>query len=1020
MLKEQIGKKLIAQAQTMYRTRPTLSILGTSIACAALIAITVLWIGPGTEAQNVQSRQSVAATSPLRLSFPALMNKESVERLLQWPSGVRGSTSWEGNTLVITPERPLVYEREYIFTIPAGTQTIEDRLLEERYSVVFTVDKAPSIAFFAPENDAKDVIPSQPVTVMFDRAMVPMDALLPNAKTSPGAFPRMEPPVPGEWKWITTSTAVFTPAQGFAKATAYTITVPKGTRTASGEQTPNDFQWRFETERPKLIGSAPAHDAKRVRPDEPIRLTFSQPVDAESLRKALALHKTGKKAKIIPISRLEYGDGKKSGSASASGTSFTIVPVEPLELYGAYEVEIASGVKAAAGPLASADSARIAFTTIDDFHTLNVTSDKYHGFIVQLSSPVDLAVAKEHIIVTREDGSPVPFLLGTGESSSFAVSFKPEYERTYTIAIREALQDIYGRKLKNGERTERLYVPPLPARLTVEHDNGFTVVPSGERPRVDITATNVFEMGASFGRVPLEQLAIWYSQQFERELEKPDTQKFRMMWMKTGIPPNKEWQQAFLNLPGLSDDNKFARGAYIYTFIAPGIRRWNSNKPEVFTRFFNVTDLVLSAKITGAGVSAWLVERASGKAVPNAAVKIVDGWGHGVGKGQTDSSGMATIPVDLRALFKGEDENSETLWISAATADDVAIINHTVYRGGTKAPEEETVFTLRTDRPVYRPGETVLFSGFVRKRETDRSLDMARQSRFIASLSSGSGKDRLKPVTVAPDAFGGFHGEFVLPEDAALGSYSLRVMPPVASKKDRFVGNSVSLQVLEFRKPEFRIASAFTDTQLTDDGAVALELDATYLFGSPVAGAKVSWSLTAFPQPISLPKAAGFTFEDQQRAVSFPPTPSACPYCSMMNKKEGTAMLDAAGKARIRVPWPELDAGKAWRLALAATVTSADSHSLTAKSTAVATPNRSFTGIRMHELAVESGAKLRVDVTTVVLSGDPLPRRAVRIGFTAQGRRRSEGGAIPEPRMIETDDTGKASVLLDPLPPGKY
>ena len=83
---------------------------------------------------------------------------------------------------------------------------------------------------------------------------------------------------------------------------------------------------------------------------------------------------------------------------------------------------------------------------------------------------------------------------------------------------------------------------------------------------------------------------------------------------------------------------------------------------------------------------------------------------------------------------------------------------------------ETKVFTI-TDRPVYRPEQTVQFKFWVRhaKYDQDDTSDFAGQT-FTVEIHNPKGEKVVeKPMTA--DAYGGIEGEFDLPADATLGVY---------------------------------------------------------------------------------------------------------------------------------------------------------------------------------------------------------------------------------------------------------
>jgi hypothetical protein len=147
---------------------------------------------------------------------------------------------------------------------------------------------------------------------------------------------------------------------------------------------------------------------------------------------------------------------------------------------------------------------------------------------------------------------------------------------------------------------------------------------------------------------------------------------------------------------------------------------------------------------------------------------------------------------------------------------------------------EQTKVYLITDRPVYRPGDTVKFKFWVREAKYDQE-DGSRFANhaFPAILQNPKG-DKVLEQSYTADAFGGFDGEYALPKDAGLGVYQLFLNEP---------GGGGSFRVEEYKKPEFEVAvdAPAEPVQLGD--VIAATIKAKYYFGAPVTEGKVRYTV---------------------------------------------------------------------------------------------------------------------------------------------------------------------------------
>ncbi len=145
---------------------------------------------------------------------------------------------------------------------------------------------------------------------------------------------------------------------------------------------------------------------------------------------------------------------------------------------------------------------------------------------------------------------------------------------------------------------------------------------------------------------------------------------------------------------------------------------------------------------------------------------------------------------------------------------------------------------LYTDRPIYRPGDTVYFKGIVRDSDFGRymlpdeqTLELTISPNFY--IEDGSLEDK---ISVTVNAEGIFSGEYQLPEEMQLGSYNFYLY-------DENIELSRTFTVAEYRKPEFQVLMAPDKEEALRGEAVDVVLEATYFFGGTAAGLPVNWSL---------------------------------------------------------------------------------------------------------------------------------------------------------------------------------
>lgn len=140
---------------------------------------------------------------------------------------------------------------------------------------------------------------------------------------------------------------------------------------------------------------------------------------------------------------------------------------------------------------------------------------------------------------------------------------------------------------------------------------------------------------------------------------------------------------------------------------------------------------------------------------------------------------------------------------------------------------------LITDRPVYRPEQTVQYKFWVRNAQFDQE-DVSRFAgqTFPVQVTTPQG-EVVHSENVKADEFGGITGKFLLKNEAQLGVYSLQI--------PGYGGGS--FRVEEYKKPEFEVKIAAPDKPVQLGEKITATIEAKYYFGAPVANGKVKYKV---------------------------------------------------------------------------------------------------------------------------------------------------------------------------------
>jgi uncharacterized protein YfaS (alpha-2-macroglobulin family) len=154
------------------------------------------------------------------------------------------------------------------------------------------------------------------------------------------------------------------------------------------------------------------------------------------------------------------------------------------------------------------------------------------------------------------------------------------------------------------------------------------------------------------------------------------------------------------------------------------------------------------------------------------------------------------------------------------------------------------VFTI-TDRPVYRPNQTVKFKFWANTAKYDlEGKSQFAGHNYVIEVHNPKG-EKIFSKGVTADDFGGMDSEITLAKEADLGVYGLWLCNPPDSEHAGVVGQS-SFRVEEYKKPEFEVKVDAPSEPVMLGEKVAAKINAKYLFGAPVVDAKVSYKVLRY------------------------------------------------------------------------------------------------------------------------------------------------------------------------------
>jgi uncharacterized protein YfaS (alpha-2-macroglobulin family) len=807
------------------------------------------------------------------------------------------------------------------------------------------------------------------LVAIFDHPMVPLQEI-PEGQGS--SFLRVEPSVPGKFRWMGTRTLTFTPSARFPYGTEVKVTIPAGTVSLDGYSLKQDHSWSFSTITPELVSHIPSDDGRWVRLDDAIRLVFNQPVDEGRAQPFLALTEISPEGQTagldFSLGRLSAKEVKEEKLEAETENILVLKPSQRLRPDYSYNVLAKAGLPGQDGPLGLKQNSDFKFETFKSFRLEGIEPKEafnpYESLKIQFTNQVSYKDLASKIRFKPEVKIPDYYLEWDSANDLVWLNLPFAPETDYVLTIPADLQDEFGNTLGRDAQFNFKTTSYTP---TIRMTTGHGVIEAYAQTLYSFQALNVEQAGFQGGEVSPDKVvpllsaekAFWSSENFV------PYQGFYSVDKKLDfkVPRNKK-QLIPLDL------REVLKGDHGLVFIQ--LDTQSKDKWDRYPKaFLQVTELGLTGKFSADSNVIWVTELRTGNPVPEADVEIRDATNRVCWRGRTDADGRAACPG-----WKGLGIRSKESWekpeqyVFASRKDDVAFISSSwgtgvePYRFGIQYNWESEPESLRgyvfTERGIYRAGETVHIKGIVRRQVKGQwRLPSAKQAscEVFDSLQKSVYKG-----AVGLDAFGCFSFDLTTAPAAALGYYQITAKIPSETGGSPEV-LSGSFRVEAFRPAEFEVHLRSLQDSYTFGQDYQAEIRASYLFGGAMAAQKARWSLRLNPTNFAPPAPKGFQFGnkiDWQEAYSDEGEMRGSENSRLIGS--GEALLNNQGLLSARTPLVAEKETDSVTATLEATVQSPSRKSISNRIQTVVHRGEYYIGLKPETTFLKKGSRLNVEV----------------------------------------------------------
>jgi alpha-2-macroglobulin len=744
--------------------------------------------------------------------------------------------------------------------------------------------------------------PGTLLTVAFPTAMVPPDRIDVEGSESPI---EVSPSLDIHFIWRTQSQGELMVKGPLIPGESYRFRLREGTRDLSG----NSLQvgaWGFEmTTPPWRVVEEGYGERDNLNASPQVPLEFNYPVRLADAANCVWFQDRVTREKFPAEILLNVAEGKTDDAQVVEAketaneiTAFRVRPLQSLPVGRRYDLVVDGICDAYAGrslrypqvfPIGATRSLQIDYVVARNFPLETPRVEvKFSQTLGDMELPQDaLEISPAVRLDIRKDGS---FLVAEGD-------FKPNSR--YSVTVSEKILGTSGYGLLKSETWGASFRPKESAIL-------FPAQQIRQRSVLGLKfafyQVNTSELQWKLADVPLDKLPSVLSREREFEALLEDS-KGRRVWTKEGtfqrqtsqpliselglaviasgdVPAAGEDKEVLREIAWKPGDSTLLTGAKLLEVTGRDFQgRVIGNRAVIY-----FGDLALTRKLTKSRSVVRAANLSDATPVNKSFITALDKDLTEIARSPTNENGLATFDMLVTALAK--------YFLCEGTVQPVALSDQ--FSGGSlsaRPPPALRTYTL-TDRPLYRPGQSIQFKGFVREDQAGAlKIPLGRAvkwtiERAYAGEVLASGEAQL-------DAEGGWNGTWMPPMDSAVGEFILKaVVGDQPTSPARF-------QIQEFRNPPFSVICENLAAKNPAESVIGVQ--SQYFHGAPNAGSTVKWTATWISDSTD-----GEYEDDWTRVDSYSEHAKRPDFTA---ESSGEAVLDGSGSVVLRCDAPFKDPG---------------------------------------------------------------------------------------------------------------
>jgi uncharacterized protein YfaS (alpha-2-macroglobulin family) len=732
--------------------------------------------------------------------------------------------------------------------------------------------------------DAQFLQPTSTLEIRFASLVAAKD----DVGTVPTVAPlEIKPALSGTFTWLSQRSGVFVPSSPPALGTEFVVTIRSGFQDLHGRPIGQDFRAIVRTPDYEITRAVISEDeANSPEPTIRIALNLDTKLDPQLFRFTsltggsvpanVRYATTNDYFQLAPEfldwnrrwenrNRSSAADEEIDEEAQEKTLSdrLIVTPTEPLDPGKRWHLEIAPGLASVSGNQTINKSKLVPIGLVEPFVVKSLLPTNYiHSgrtltieFSRELAPDITSTSAARFLQIEptvehlryEKDGNQVQVFGEFALGQTYQVKFSPELVDRFGLPIEGA----QSRSFQFAPVKPRIYLPVTSGDQFRNGDRQFTMLTVNVR-RIQVHAILI---DPTNGPAAKKAFANYdHDEEGTRDPDEPNRQvpsdKFRgkVIYDRaielTGAQVDTQLKTQ-LNWNEIAGAN---RGGIIFLTVNGDPLEGTGDQRVGAQALIQLTDIGIFWTRESDKLRFSLFSLSSGRPLTPAEILLLDDNRVQISRTTSDETGTANVhfsPEIEWVVVKQRDDAYALNLGKEASVLPAAGFNLEIYypQWEAEAVNENVRSFLFTDRPLYRPGETVHARGFVRNLKRS-GLESPTDWKGQATLTDSHG-EMVFTGEIVTDAQGAFATDVPL-TSTALGRQTLRIQFGAEDSEESYGSAEASFEIAEYEPSAFELDVSMPE-RLTPSEPARTEISGKYLFGAALSRAQVRWTLQSTP-----------------------------------------------------------------------------------------------------------------------------------------------------------------------------